>query len=135
MGAELHRRLHIRFRYFPLVVVLLALLGCARGPCITIVAPDGTARATVAIEVANTNEQRERGLMFRKHLDDDAGMIFVFPDSQPRNFWMHNTDIPLDMIFADSSFRVIGIAANATPETDTLRGVAGNSEYVLEVNG
>jgi uncharacterized membrane protein (UPF0127 family) len=39
------------------------------------------------------------------------------------------------MIFADSSIRVIGIAANATPETDTLRGVAGNSEYVLEVNG
>ena len=73
--------------------------------------------------------------MFRKHLDNDAGMIFVFPDAAPRNFWMHNTEIPLDMIFVDSSFRVIGIAANATPETDTLRGVEGNSEYVLEVNG
>ena len=105
MGRELRRRLHIRSRYFALVVVLLALLGCAHGPCVTIVAPDGTTRATVAIEVANTNEQRERGLMFRKHLDDDAGMIFVFPDSQPRNFWMHNTDIPLDMIFADRLVR------------------------------
>jgi uncharacterized protein len=135
MGRELRRRLHIRSRYFVLVVVLVALLGCARGPCVTIVAPDGTTRATVAIEVANTNEQRERGLMFRKHLDDDAGMIFVFPDSQPRNFWMHNTDIPLDMIFVDSSFRVTGIVANAAPQTDTLRGVEGNSEYVLEVNG
>jgi len=133
MTGSVHRR--IRPNPFAFVVVLLALLGCARGPCITIVAPDGTTRATVAIEVANTNEQRERGLMFRKQLDDDAGMIFVFPDAAPRNFWMHNTEIPLDMIFADSSFRVIGIAANATPETDTLRGVAGNSEYVLEVNG
>ncbi len=135
MTGILHRRARIRIGPFAFVVVLLALLGCAHGPCISIVAPDGTTRATVAIEVANTNEQRERGLMFRKHLDDDAGMIFVFPDSQPRNFWMHNTDIPLDMIFADSSFRVTGIVANAAPQTDTLRGVEGNSEYVLEVNG
>ena len=128
--------MRVRSRPLALVVVLLALLGCTRsGPCVAIVAPDGTTRATVAIEVANTTEQRERGLMFRKHLDDDAGMIFVFPDAAPRNFWMHNTDIPLDMIFADSSFRVTGIVANAAPQTDTLRGVEGNSEYVLEVNG
>jgi uncharacterized membrane protein (UPF0127 family) len=131
----LHRRLHIRPRYFALLFVLIALLGCARGPCVTIVAPDGTTRATVVIEVANTVEQRERGLMFRNHLDDNAGMIFIFPDSAPRDFWMHNTEIPLDMIFADSSFRVTGIVANAAPETDSLRGVQGASQYVLEVNG
>ena len=112
-----------------------ALLGCARGPCVAIVAPDGKPRATVSVEVANTDEQRERGLMFRKHLDENTGMIFIFPDSARRNFWMHNTEIPLDMIFADPSFRVIGIVANATPETDTLRGVEGDSKYVLEVNG
>lgn len=135
MRGDLHRRLRTRLGPSALVVVALALLGCARGPCVTIVAPDGTTRATVAIEVANTNEQRQRGLMFRKHLDDNAGMIFVFPNSAPRNFWMHNTDIPLDMIFADSSFRVIGIAANAAPQTDTLRGGDGPSQYVLEVNG
>lgn len=126
----------LRFRYFGLAAVLIALLGCARGgPCIAIVAPDGTTRATVSVEVANTIEQRERGLMFRKHLDDNTGMIFIFPDSEPRSFWMHNTDIPLDMIFANSQFRVIGIVANATPHTDTLRNVAGSSQYVLEVNG
>ncbi len=135
MDRELRCRWHIRSRYLALVLVLLALLGCARGPCIAIVAPDGTTRATVSIEVANTTEQRERGLMFRKHLDDNAGMIFVFPEAAPRNFWMHNTDIPLDMIFADSSFRVTGIVADAAPQTDTLRGVEGASQYVLEVNG
>jgi uncharacterized membrane protein (UPF0127 family) len=133
MTVDLHRRLRVQARPFAFVVVMLALLGCARGPCVTIVAPDGTTRATVAIEVANTVEQRERGLMFRKHLDDDAGMIFVFADSGPRNFWMHNTEIPLDMIFADSSFRVTGIVADAKPETDTPRGVDGPSQYVLEV--
>jgi uncharacterized protein len=118
-----------------LAVLVLAILGCARGPCVAIVAPDGDARATVAVEVADTFAQRQHGLMFRNHLDESAGMIFVFPDSAPRNFWMHNTKIPLDMIFVNSSFRVIGIVANAQPETDTLRGVDGASQYVLEVNG
>ena len=128
--------MRVRSRPFALVVVLLALLGCTRGgPCVAIVAPDGTTRATVSIEVANTTEQRERGLMFRKHLDEDAGMIFVFADSQPRDFWMHNTEIPLDMMFADSSFRITGIVADAKPETDTLRGVDDPSQFVLEVNG
>ena len=112
-----------------------ALLGCMRGPCVAIVAPDGKARASVEVEVANTDEQRERGLMFRGHLDENSGMIFIFTDSARRNFWMHNTEIPLDMIFADPSFHIIGIVANAVPETDTVRGVEGNSKYVLEVNG
>jgi uncharacterized membrane protein (UPF0127 family) len=120
---------------FALLIVTLAILGCARGPCVAIVAPDGKTRATVAVEVVNTFEQRQHGLMFRKHLDVNAGMIFVFADASPRNFWMHNTLIPLDMIFVNSSFRVIGIVANATPETDSLRGVEGASQYVLEVNG
>ena len=125
----------IRIGPFAFVFVLLALLGCARGPCVSIVGADGKPRATVAVEVANTGSQREVGLMFRKHLDDNAGMIFVFPDSAQRNFWMHNTPIPLDMIFADADGRVTGIVANAEPYSDKLLGVEGNSQYVLEVNG
>ena len=66
--------------------------------------------------------------MYRKHLDDNAGMIFVFPDPAPRNFWMHNTVIPLDMIFADATGRVTGIVANAQPYSDKLLGVEGNSD-------
>ena len=135
MGRELHRRRRLRTGAFAFGVVLLALLGCARGPCVSIVGADGKPRATVAVEVATTGPQRELGLMFRKHLDDNAGMIFVFPDSAPRNFWMHNTPIPLDMIFADASGQVTGIVANAEPYSDKLDGVEGNAEYVLEVNG
>jgi uncharacterized membrane protein (UPF0127 family) len=135
MGAELHRRISIRKSSLAFVVVLFALLGCARGPCVSIVGADGKPRATVTVEVASTGPQREVGLMFRKHLDDNAGMIFVFPDAAPRNFWMHNTPIALDMIFADSAGRVTGIVANAEPYSDKLLGVAGNAEYVLEVNG
>lgn len=131
----MHPHLRTRFRTLALLFVTLAILGCARGPCVAIVAPDGKTRATVSVEVVNTFEQRQHGLMFRKHLDENAGMIFVFADAAPRNFWMHNTVIPLDMIFVNSSFRVIGVVANATPETDTIRGVEGASQYVLEVNG
>jgi uncharacterized membrane protein (UPF0127 family) len=135
MGATLHRRLRIRFSPFAPVVILLALLGCARGPCVTIVGADGKPRATVAVEVANTGTQRELGLMYRKHLDENAGMIFVFPDAAHRDFWMHNTPISLDLIFADATARVMGIVANAEPFSDKLVGVEGDSEYVLEVNG
>ena len=112
-----------------------ALLGCMRGPCVAIVAPDGKTRASVTVEVADTEQQREVGLMFRKHLDDEAGMLFVFKDAEHRNFWMHNTVIPLDMLFADAGGRVIGIVANAEPFSDKAVGVEGGSEYVLEVNG
>ena len=134
MRRDLHRRRRTRVRPFALVAVVLALLGCARGPCVTIVGADGKPRATVAVEVANTGPQRELGLMYRKHLDADAGMIFVFPDAAPRNFWMHNTPISLDMIFADAAGVVTGIVANAEPFSDKLLGVEGKSQYVLEVN-
>ena len=135
MKACLPRLLRVRISPFAFVIVLLALLGCAHGPCVSIVGADGKPRATVAVEVASTASQREVGLMYRKHLDDNAGMIFVFPDAAPRNFWMHNTPIPLDMIFADANGVVLGIVANAEPFSDKLLGVEGNAGYVLEVNG
>ncbi len=129
------RRLRTRLTALSLLLIVVALLGCARGPCVTIIAPDGTTRATVQVEVADTNSLRETGLMYRKHLDADAGMIFIFKSSTDLKFWMHNTEIPLDMIFADPSGKVIGIVANAQPFSDKLLGVVGNSQYVLEVNG
>jgi len=135
MEAQLHRRLQIRPGPLVLVAIALALLGCARGPCVSIVGADGKPLATVAVEVASTGPQRELGLMYRKHLDDNAGMIFVFPKAAPQNFWMHNTPIPLDMIFADAAGRIIGIVANAEPFNDKVVGVDGSSQYVLEVNG
>jgi uncharacterized membrane protein (UPF0127 family) len=124
-----------RIAPFAFLVLMPALLGCMRGPCVAIVAPDGKTRASVTVEVADTEQQREVGLMFRKHLDDEGGMLFVFKDAEHRNFWMHNTVIPLDMLFADSGGRVIGIVANAEPFSDKAVGVEGGSEYVLEVNG
>ena len=96
---------------------------------------DQSKRAVVSVEIADTGEKRERGLMYRKHLDDNAGMLFIFPAPENAQFWMKNTQIPLDMIFADRSGRVIGIVANAKPYSESLLGGFMGTSYVLEVNG
>ncbi len=115
--------------------VFVLLTACSQSPHVDIVSPDGGQRAEVQVEIADTPTKRETGLMYRDHLGEDAGMIFVFPSPNRLNFWMKNTKIPLDMIFADANGRIVGIVANAEPYTETPRGVDGNSEYVLEVNG
>lgn len=117
---------------------MLALMQCAHtsdGPRVAIVGAGNEPRATVNVELAQTNAQRERGLMYRSELAPDAGMLFVFKAPSHVSFWMHNTQIPLDMIFAGSDRRVIGIIANAEPYSDASLDVSGNSQYVLEVNG
>jgi uncharacterized membrane protein (UPF0127 family) len=96
--------------------------------------PPGRDPVSVHVEVARTEEERRRGLMFRKHMDEDAGMLFLFERSEPLTFWMRNTYIPLDMIFIEPSMRILGIVENAEPLTDTGRAVPGDSQYVLEVN-
>jgi uncharacterized membrane protein (UPF0127 family) len=89
----------------------------------------------IRVEVARTEAEHERGLMFRNHLDADAGMLFIFPRSAPLTFWMKNTFIPLDMLFIDESQHVLGVVEEAVPETETPRRVDGDSRFVLEVVG
>jgi len=120
-------------------VALLALLqviigSCARSPKVSIVAASGRSRAEVVVEVADTPARREIGLMYRKSLADNAGMLFVFPKPAYVQFWMRNTSIPLDMIFADEDARVIGIVRNAEPYSETMLTPPGVCKYVLEVN-
>jgi uncharacterized membrane protein (UPF0127 family) len=89
----------------------------------------------IRVEVARTEAEHERGLMFRNHLDADAGMLFVFPRAAPLTFWMKNTFIPLDMVFIDETEHVLGVVEEAVPETETPRRVDGESRFVLEVVG
>ncbi|MBL8602892.1 MAG: DUF192 domain-containing protein [Myxococcales bacterium] len=106
----------------------------AREPAV-LLRPSGHPESRVTVEVARTDAVRQRGLMFRREMAEDRGMIFVFPRAQNQVFWMHNTYIPLDMIFIREDQTILGIVENATPETDTGRSVPGDSLYVLEVNG
>jgi len=89
----------------------------------------------VKVELALTEKQREKGLMFRKKMSENAGMLFVFDTDDVKTFWMKNTLIPLDMIFIDKSLKIVGIVENAEPQTLSPRSVYIPSRYVLEVNG
>jgi len=84
---------------------------------------------------ADTVRKQQLGLMHRKSMPADHGMIFVFPDERERSFWMKNTLIPLDMIFISADREIVGIVANAEPETLTGRGVPVPSQFVLEIGG
>ena len=95
----------------------------------------GSHRVTFRVELARTPAERETGLMFRKQLDADAGMLFLFERPALQTFWMKNTLIPLDMIFISASLEIVGIVANAEPETLTGRGVPIPSQFVLEIGG
>ena len=96
--------------------------------------PPGAEPVTVDVEVARTSAETQRGLMYRRQMAPNAGMIFLFSRSRHLTFWMHNTYIPLDMIFITSDMRVLGVVENATPETDDPREVPGVGQFVLEVN-
>lgn len=87
------------------------------------------------VEVAAKDNERQRGLMYRDHLDDDEGMIFLFERQQRLSFWMKNTWIPLDMVFIDEDLKVVGIVENAEPLTLSGRGVEAHSRFVLELKG
>lgn len=99
-----------------------------------VLAPPGHDEVTVRVEVANTDPTRQRGLMYRREMAEDAGMIFLFDESEQLSFWMHNTYLPLDMIFIREDMSVLGVVENAEPQTDDPREVPGMSKYVLEVN-
>lgn len=87
------------------------------------------------VEVADTDASRERGLMFRRTLAPDYGMLFDFKRTQTVAFWMKNTLIPLDMLFIGADGRVVSIAANAKPLSEAQIPSGGPVLGVLEIRG
>lgn len=90
-------------------------------------------RCVFNLEVADTPDLRNRGLMHRKELPADHGMVFIFPREEDQTFFMKNTHIPLDMIFVNSGFMVVGVVENARPLTLETRSVGRLSRYVVEL--
>lgn len=88
-----------------------------------------------AVELADDPQERARGLMYRRAMADEHGMLFDFGAEQPASFWMANTYIPLDMLFIKADGTVESIAERTTPLS--TRGVPskGPVRYVLEING
>ncbi len=127
-------RLHGRKRIagLALLVAALAFAACKRGPTVVVHAADSV---MVHVEVVSTPSARAQGLMYRRELSPDAGMLFIFPHDGVQHFWMKNTLISLDMLFIDHERRIVGIVENARPMSTEPMGPDQPSRYVLEVNG
>lgn len=93
----------------------------------------GTGRFTV--EVVDTPDSRAKGLMFRESMASGAGMLFVYEKPQSVAFWMKNTLIPLDMIFAGADGTVRHVHSNAVPGDLTAIPGGDDIQFVLEING
>ena len=87
------------------------------------------------VEIANTRAKRERGLMARRNLDQDAGMLFIYEKPRRIRMWMKNTFIPLDMLFIDTMGIITGIRANTIPHSTKTIASSKNVIGVLELNG
>ncbi|WP_298725281.1 DUF192 domain-containing protein [uncultured Ferrovibrio sp.] len=87
------------------------------------------------VELADTDQSRARGMMFRTSMAPDAGMLFDFKEEQMASFWMRNTLIPLDMLFIKADGTILNIHQRAIPRDETGINSAGPVRAVLEVNG
>jgi uncharacterized membrane protein (UPF0127 family) len=88
-----------------------------------------------SVELALTEPQREQGLMFRRNMAPDAGMLFDMDVPQNISMWMQNTYIPLDMLFLDSSGKVVDIKERAVPMSTDIIASRAPARYVIELNG
>lgn len=100
---------------------------------LTIVTNDGR-RHVYMVEVARTADEQAQGLMYRRAMPKDAGMIFPFPAPRPATFWMRNTYIPLDMVFLLADGRIESILADVPPLNEVQRSSLGPVAAVLELN-
>ena len=87
------------------------------------------------VDVMRSQPDLEKGLMFRKSIPADYGMLFDFQREQNIMMWMKNTFIPLDIIFMDKTGKVVGIIANAEPMSEKILSVGVPTDAVLEVRG
>lgn len=88
-----------------------------------------------SVEIADTDASRELGLMFRRHLAPDRGMLFEFDRPDVQSFWMKNTLIPLDIIYIGADGRIVSIARDARPLDETPLYSTGPAKGVLEIEG
>ncbi len=89
---------------------------------------------SLEVEIAETDAESEKGLMYRTHMPEERGMLFDLHVVKDHEFWMHNTCIPLDMLFVDASGTIVGILENVPVLNDEPRSVGCPSSWVLETN-
>ncbi len=117
---------------FLIPFITLIVQPCS-GHNLTITCPHTTLPFTV--EVAKSPQKQAKGLMYRATLQDDQGMIFVYPQPQPVMMWMKNTLLCLDMIFCDEKGAILNLHEKATPLSLATIGPIAGTAQVLEVQG
>lgn len=88
----------------------------------------------VKIEIAHDKEERNQGLMYRKSMGADEGMLFVFDYPEMQSFWMHNTYISLDILYVNEKFEVVTVLKNLPTLNDAPRPSDKPAQYVIELN-
>ncbi|HCU23814.1 MAG TPA: DUF192 domain-containing protein [Deltaproteobacteria bacterium] len=121
--------------WFLWLALLVSACGSQNLTPVKIYGPEGRLKAEFEVELALTPAQRSQGLMFRKELGSERGMLFVFPENTQSPFWMKNTLIELDMVFIDADKKIVSIVHRAAPQTTTPRSSESPYRYCLEVEG
>ena len=117
------------------VFLVAAFVGNATAaPMTTLVIEANGTKHTLQVELAATEKSRQVGLMFRRKMAADAGMLFDYGRTQPVAMWMKNTYIPLDMLFIAADGRVVNIAKRTVPHSLSTIASVGRVRAVLEVN-
>ena len=123
---------------FLIIFLVIFLIGCEKNSqkLNEIYIDNGKELIKINVEIADDDEERAKGLMFRGYLDEDDGMLFVFDDEDYQTFWMKNTLISLDIIFIDNNFKIVDIkhAVPCREEPCALYKSSKPAKYVLEVN-
>ncbi len=94
---------------------------------------DGDTIRVLDIEIADNEAQQAQGLMYRGTMSDRQAMIFIFPREEPRTFWMKNTYISLDILFASEDGIIVSMAPNTRPYSEDPILSEGKAKYVIEV--
>lgn len=133
MQVDRRPRLPVTALLFALLLLLLgaAIVGCHGSPVVIIYARRGA--VSVPVELAVTDQQRARGLMYRQELSVNKGMLFVFPETREHPFWMKNTPLSLDIIFIGETATIVGILTHTRPFSTKSLSIGLPSRYVLEV--
>ncbi len=89
--------------------------------------------ATISVEIARTSKELQNGLMYRTHLPENNGMLFVFPTESHQSFWMRNTLIPLDMLFLKEDGRIVTIHKTTKTQSDQQYPSSEPAKYGIEL--
>ncbi|TDN84310.1 hypothetical protein DET49_11921 [Salegentibacter sp. 24] len=100
----------------------------------TLLKPNGDTIKQIDIEIADNSYERQTGLMYRKSMEDQQGMLFIYEDEAPRAFYMKNTNIPLDIIYYGADSTAVSFQKNAQPNDETSLPSELPAQYVLELN-